>query len=97
MTCFTKAEMGEDKAGNNFHERIDAPPIKGMSKMDFDKLLITNADTGKKTKMQTVGDNLFVVKGTYYEWVYSANDSRTIVMESSINDKTIHTKILFCD
>ena len=97
MSCFPKAEFGEGKNGDNLYERTDKLRPENMSKMDFENLVIINADTGAKTRMEKITNNQFYVKGSRFNWYYVANDSRTIVVETSVDEMQTYSKILFCN
>jgi len=96
MSCFPKAEIGEGNNGDNLYERTDKIKPESISKMDFDNLVITNADTGSKTKMKKATNNQFYVNGSRFNWYYVANDSRTIVVETSVDAMQTYSRILFC-
>ena len=96
MSCFPKAEFGEGKNGDNLYERTDKLRPESMSKIDFDNLVIINADTGAKTRINKANNNQFYLKGSPFNWYYVVNDSRTIVIETSVDEMQTYSKILFC-
>jgi len=99
MLCHTKNEVGERKVGTGhiFERTDDLGQSTKPSIIDFDKLTITNADTGDVVYMTQESNNHFTI-GNFH---YLTNDARSIVIEasfqSSADNEFVYSKILMCD
>ena len=68
-----------------------------FSILDFDNLMITNADNGSISKIKKISNGVYTsLSSKPFQWFYITNDKGTIVTEVSLNESVVYTKILFC-
>ena len=67
-----------------------------LPRIEGNSLKIFNADTGAKTRINKANNNQFYLKGSPFNWYYVVNDSRTIVIETSVDEMQTYSRILFC-
>lgn len=98
IKCYTKNEVGEMSIGNKYiFERTNDLNKSKPSKMDFDLLTITNADTGKVTNLTKKADNYFMSNNSHF----ITNNEKTVVVEMTFSKYSdmdlVYSKILMCE
>ena len=97
--CHTKTEVGESIIGTSkIYETTEKLNPSKFSIFDFDNLIITNADNGRRTKIKKISNDVYTsLSAKPFKWFYITNNNRTIVTEISLNESVVYTKFHFCE
>jgi len=97
VECYPKSEIGEDnRSTEHLYKRETDRFPKNTARIDFKNLTITDLQRNSVISMKEVGKNLYEHRSENYLCRYQTNDSKSIVIESSVANNTIYAKILFC-
>ena len=96
--CHTKTEVGESIIGTSkIYETTEKLNPSKFSIIDFDNLIITNADNGSISKIKKIFNGVYTnLSSKPFPSFYITNDNGTIVTEVSLDESVVYTKILFC-